>query len=97
MEDKMKKQKQKMSNFKSYVLIFIWVLLRIVNQETISQIALRNYCKEAEEEDREEGMFQARMWFFSLNAMGKVEWRCQGLEGGGNGEVMVKGIKALVL
>ena len=40
-----------MSNFKSYVLIFIWVLLRIVNQETISQIALRNYCKEAEEED----------------------------------------------
>ena len=40
-----------------------------------------------EEEDREEGMFQARMWFFSLNAMGKVEWRCQGLEGGGNGEL----------
>ena len=39
-----------------------------------------------EEEDREEGVFQARTWFFILNAKGKVEWQCQGLEGGRNGK-----------
>ena len=26
-----------------------------------------------------------------INAKGKVEWQCQGLEGGRNGKVMVKG------
>ena len=40
-----------MSNFKSYELIFIWVLLRNVDQKTTSQIALRNCSKEVEEED----------------------------------------------
>ena len=40
-----------MSNIKSYELIFIWILLRIVDQETTFLIVLRNYSKEAEEED----------------------------------------------
>ena len=39
-----------MRNIKSYELIFIWILLRIVDEETTSQIVLRNYFKEAEEE-----------------------------------------------
>ena len=39
-----------MRNIKSYELIFIWILLRIVDEETTSQIVLRNYSKEVEEE-----------------------------------------------